>query len=99
MIDFEKKFDTTLQFNFPAGFSDLVINKLPRHQKKTASVKGVIDKIQQHDDDEAYKNILSLHLLAYFFKCATTSGGQKLSKVEMADHLLQIKEVNLYDHI
>lgn len=92
MIDFEKKFNKTLEINFPEDFSDLIKNKLTRQQKKLTSVKDVIVKIE-HRDDTIYKNILSLHLLAYLFKCSTDSNGNKLSKVEIADHLLQVKEV------
>lgn len=92
-MDVESKYGAAPEINFPSGFSDLVLNKLSRAHKKLPCVKSVIEKIEQNDSNVDFVNILCIHLLAYFFNCSTDSKGTKLTKVEIADHLLQIKEV------
>lgn len=45
-------------------------------------------------EDVTYKNILALHLLAYQFECTCDSQNRKLSKVEIADCFIQIRDVS-----
>lgn len=94
LLDFEAKFGFQIRLNFPNGFSNLIIGKLSRQCKKLNCVDEIIQKIKGKSNDVEYQNILSLNLLAYLFNCSTNSKGTKLTKVEIADHLLQVKEVS-----
>lgn len=75
-------------------FVDRVLGKLSIHQSKLDCVKNVISKIKETNDQD-YKNILGLYLLAYQFECSRDSKGRKLSKVEIADACVQIRNVGL----
>lgn len=93
-MDFEKEVGQEVKITFPENFCNRVVEKLTKAQRKFQSVITITEKIA-NTTNEIHKNILALHLLAYKFECTHDSKNNKLTRVEIANSFIQIKDVSI----
>lgn len=97
-MDFEQIIGKQIHIEFPADFSEKITGRITKAKLKIPSISKVFEKLDQarSEKNKDYEDILALHLLAYQFDCINDSCGNKLSKVEIADSFIQIRDVSIF---